>query len=90
MKNLLRILGRRLRELRERSGVSQEDFADRCGLHRTAVGLLERGKRMPRLDTLLIIGNGLGIQLTKIVHGIERRGKIGPKIRPASKAKRRR
>ncbi len=89
MRDLLRALGDRLRKLRERRGISQEDFADRCGLHRTAIGLLERGQRVPRLDTLLIMGRELGVQLTEIVHGIERWGKIGPKIRSrASKTKR--
>ncbi len=71
MRDLLRALGDRLRKLRERRGISQEDFADRCGLHRTAIGLLERGQRVPRLDTLLIMGRELGVQLTEIVHGIE-------------------
>ena len=41
-----------MRQLRAARGVSQEDFADACGLHRTAVGLLERGERWPRLDNL--------------------------------------
>jgi len=49
---LLVALGKRIRELREERLWSQEEFADRSGLHSTAIGLLERAERIPRLDTL--------------------------------------
>lgn len=89
MRLLLQTLGNRLREMRERRGISQEDFADLTGLHRTEIGLLERGQRMPRLDTLLIMGRGLGVRLTEIVHGIEGWGKVGTKSQSrAARAKR--
>lgn len=71
------ILGRfgaRLRNLREIQGFSQEGFAKECGLHRTAVGLIERGKRIPRLDTLLIISRHLKITAADLIRGIERWG----------------
>ena len=42
------MLGKRVRYEREQRGMSQEGFADLCGLHRTAMGLLERGKTIPR------------------------------------------
>src|SRR5216684_2269963 len=61
MQEILVTLGNRMRNLRERKGISQESFAEICGLHRTAVGLLERGKSIPRLDTLLIVSEHLGI-----------------------------
>ena len=38
-------LGNRLRAARERSGLSQQGAADRLGLHRTAVTLIENGQR---------------------------------------------
>ena len=40
----LRHLGLSIRRLREARGWSQEDFADRCELHRTYVGSVERGE----------------------------------------------
>ncbi len=79
MQEILEALGRRMRELREKQGTSQEDFAEACGLHRTAVGLLERGKSIPRLDTLLIVSHALGVTVSKLLLGIEQWGKLPSK-----------
>jgi transcriptional regulator with XRE-family HTH domain len=79
MEEILEVLGQRMRELREKKGISQEDFAEFCGLHRTAVGLLERGKSIPRLDTLLIISQGLGVTVSKLLQGVEQWGKLPSK-----------
>jgi transcriptional regulator with XRE-family HTH domain len=50
-----------LRRERERSGLSQEALADECDLHRTEISLLERSKRSPRLETIVILAKGLGL-----------------------------
>lgn len=50
-----------LREHRERAGLSQEALADACNLHRTEISLLERCKRSPRLETIVILARGLGL-----------------------------
>jgi len=50
-----------LRKARERSGLSQEALADACELHRTEISLLERSKRSPRLETIVILSKGLGL-----------------------------
>ena len=68
-----------MRNLRQRKQMSQETFADVCGLHRTAVGLLERGKSIPRLDTLLIVSHALGVTVSKLLQGIEHCGKLPSK-----------
>lgn len=61
-----------LRRLRERSGISQENLARACNLHRTEVSLLERCLRSPRLDTLIILAEGLRLSsLAELVDGIE-------------------
>jgi transcriptional regulator with XRE-family HTH domain len=46
-----------LRAARERSGLSHEA----CDLHRTEISLLERCKRSPRLETLVILARGLDL-----------------------------
>jgi ribosome-binding protein aMBF1 (putative translation factor) len=50
-----------LRRHRERLGLSQEELADVCKLHRTEISLLERRKRSPRLETIVILARGLGL-----------------------------
>lgn len=63
---------RNLRVLRERAGLSQEALAKACDLHRTEVSLLERCLRSPRLDTMIILAEGLKLDsLAELVEGIE-------------------
>jgi transcriptional regulator with XRE-family HTH domain len=50
-----------LRQAREKAGISQETLADECDLHRTEISLLERSKRSPRLETIVILARGLGL-----------------------------
>ncbi|HMH47096.1 MAG TPA: helix-turn-helix transcriptional regulator [Solirubrobacteraceae bacterium] len=50
-----------LRRYRDLSGLSQEALADACDLHRTEISLLERSKRSPRLETIVILAKGLGL-----------------------------
>jgi transcriptional regulator with XRE-family HTH domain len=60
-----------MRELRAKQGFSQEAFADQCGLHRTAIGLIERGHRVPSLKTLLTISLGFGVSLSELLRGVD-------------------
>lgn len=50
--NLNLIVANHVRRLRKKHGWSQEDLADRSGLHRTYVGAIERGERNITLHTL--------------------------------------
>jgi len=71
MQPVLLALGKRMRDLRDKQGFSQEAFADHCGLHRTAVSLIERGKRVPSLTTLLTISSGFGISVSELLRGVD-------------------
>jgi transcriptional regulator with XRE-family HTH domain len=63
--------GENLRRLRKGAGISQEELGLRCSLHRTEIGLLERGARVPRIDTLIKIASGLGVRIDcKLLAGI--------------------
>jgi transcriptional regulator with XRE-family HTH domain len=64
-------LAANLRHHRKRLGLTQEALADVCGLHPTAIGLLERRKRSPRLDTLVALSRALGLEsVCELVEGI--------------------
>lgn len=74
---------RRLRTTREQH-ISQEELSFVTNLHRTEIGSLEQGRVEPRLSTLLILAEGLGVTLDELVAGVpvpvQRRP--GPKPRP--------
>lgn len=55
---------------RRKAGLTQEELADRCGLHRTEISLLERGGREPRLGTLIKLAEALGVPPEKLCKGI--------------------
>jgi transcriptional regulator with XRE-family HTH domain len=52
--------GKALRQRRHRLGVSQEEFADMCGLDRTYVGGIERGERNVSLMNIETLAKALG------------------------------
>ncbi|MBU4681441.1 helix-turn-helix transcriptional regulator [Cedecea davisae] len=55
--------GQRVRKLRLEAGLSQEAFADKCGLDRTYISGIERGVRNPTLEVIAVIAEGLDISL---------------------------
>jgi DNA-binding XRE family transcriptional regulator len=58
---LCRRFGEALRRLRLEAGLSLDDLGERCGLHRTEIGLLERAGREPKLSTIVKLAEGLRI-----------------------------
>jgi transcriptional regulator with XRE-family HTH domain len=63
--------GENLRRVRRRAGISQEELGMRSSLHRTEIGLLERGARVPRIDTLIKIASALTIPPGELLEGID-------------------
>jgi DNA-binding XRE family transcriptional regulator len=64
-------LGENLRRARRRVGLSQEQVAIRASLHRTEVGLLERGGRVARVDTLIRLAGAMSIDPAELLDGID-------------------
>jgi transcriptional regulator with XRE-family HTH domain len=58
--------GLTVRRLRQEQGLSQEDFADVCGLHRTYVGAVERGEKTVTIETARKIADALTLPLWKL------------------------
>ncbi len=63
--------GQNLARCREAASVSQEELSFRASIHRTEVSMLERGERMPRVDTALRLAGSLGVPLEDLVAGLE-------------------
>ncbi len=60
-----------LRRCRRRADLSQEQLAQLASVHRTEVGLLENGARIPRLDTLVKLMGSLEVSADELLDGIE-------------------
>lgn len=70
MEDIRRRFGRAVRERRKKLGVSQEEFADMCGLHRTYMGGIERGERNVSLLNIEKIARALRITLSQLFRGV--------------------
>jgi len=55
-------LGSNLRDARKRLGLTQEEVAERSGVHPTEVSRIEAGKRDPRTSTLLRLARALEVR----------------------------
>lgn len=62
----LKMFALRIRTLREAQGISQEKLAERAGLHRTYIGMVERLERNPSLVCIYKIAKGLGVDITEL------------------------
>lgn len=59
--------GLKIKEVRERLELSQEDLADLAGLHRTHISLIERGQRSARLETIEKLAVALRVQPSELI-----------------------
>ena len=87
---LLRALGRRIRELRAEQGYSQEAFADKCSVHRTFMGTVERGESNLSFQNIAKVAATLGISLSLLFRDLERKAQTlagHPHARAATKPK---
>lgn len=62
--------GELLRRERRCAGLSQDNLGVLAGLHRTEIGLLERGQRVPRIDTLVKVAGSLEVQPGALLTGV--------------------
>ena len=63
-------LGHRIRELRLRQGLSQEKFAQLCGLDRTYIASIEKGRRNISIQNIEKISNSFQISLSELLQGL--------------------
>lgn len=70
LQELARHFGKNLVRVRRRADSSQEELGALAGLHRTEIGMLERGIRLPRMDTLLKLAGGLEVGPAELLEGM--------------------
>ncbi len=69
MKDILRQFGERVRELRKAQRLSQENLAEKAGLHYTYIGGVERGERNLSLKVIKKIADALKIDIRELFAG---------------------
>lgn len=67
---IAKALGDRIRELRIRTGLSQEKFALRIGMDRTYFASVEAGRRNISIRNIKKIADGLGVSLGELFDGL--------------------
>lgn len=68
--HLARRFGETLMILRRRANLSQEELGFLASLHRTEIGELERGVRLPRLDTIIKLSGALSVPPGDLLKGM--------------------
>lgn len=64
-------IGQRLRNYRNQQKLSQEELAEKCGLHPTYIGQVERGEKNATLESISKIAAGLSIPLSTLFENID-------------------
>lgn len=70
----MRDVGRKLQKIRKRRGLTQEQLAERTDLSATYIGMIERGLRVPSLDTFILILDELGVTADEVLYDTLKNG----------------
>ena len=76
--SVLRALALVVQEQREMRGLTQEEMAERIGLHRTYISQLECGKRNPSIATLLHLAACFDVSLSGFLEWVEQKAASKP------------
>ena len=64
--DIVKVFGTNLKKYRTELGLSQEAFADKCGMHRTYISAIECYRRSISLENIQRIADALGIETYKL------------------------
>lgn len=64
--DILKVFGGNVKKYREELGLSQETFAEKCGLHRTYISAVERQRRSIALGNVQKIADALGVETYRL------------------------
>lgn len=65
---ILKHFGKRVREERQKQNLSQEKLAELAQLHRTYIGMIERGEKNITLENIEKIAKALNITLAELMN----------------------
>ena len=68
---ITQVFGQTVRAERVAKNISQEALAERSGLHRNAIGMIERGERSPNIESIYAIAIGLGVKASVLLDKAE-------------------
>lgn len=66
------IIGKRIKKLRLRKGLSQEKLAEMCNRSVSYISLIESAKRKVSLEVLIDLGNNLGVTVNTFLKGYQK------------------
>lgn len=64
--DIIKVFGDNVKHFRRTLGISQEAFAEKCGLHRTYISAIECHRRSISLENIQRIADALGIETYKL------------------------
>ena len=73
MLDITHAVGEVVREQRRALGLSQEEFGELAGIHRTYVGMVERGEKNITLTNLVKVSQALDLRASVLLHMAEER-----------------
>lgn len=65
--NILKKFGKSVKEERVKMSLSQEELADRAGVHRTYIGMIERAEKNITLENIEKIAKGLNVPISELL-----------------------
>lgn len=63
---IIKLFGENVRYYRRLIGLSQEEFAEKCGMHRTYISAIERCRRSISLENVQRIADALGVETYRL------------------------
>ena len=63
-------IGKNIRKFRLMKNLRQEDLAEKAGLSTNYIGAVERGEKLPSLETFIIIVNALGVSADMVLSDV--------------------
>ena len=61
------LFGARVREIRNKRGLTQVELAERCGVPQSRISAIENGSRVPNIETVLRLAKALGCKVTTLM-----------------------